>query len=425
MKIRKYRLWALLAALAMVVAACGGGTTDTTEGDGGGTDTTQAPTETTAAPDTTAAGGDGDMSMPGEGTTVTMARADWSTGYFQAYVFQALLEELGYEVTDPALLELGPSLAYLSMAQGDFDFWVNSWYPGHMSWWEAELPDGSAVGDHLRAYGPAPDVAGDFIVNFDENVPGEMVAGGLQGYLITKTFAEEYGITTMDNFNSNADAVAAYDAQDPVPGNGIADIYGCQESWTCDNIILNQIAFGDGAGNPWANIQETIAGYDAMVAEAIAKANAGEPMIIYTWTPSAYITELRPADNVVWLGVDAVLDDSNPAEQEGGEAHSQLPGTAAIGTDQCPSSTDNTCQLGWIAADILVTANKDWADANPAAATLISLVVLPIIDVSLANVAQSAGADTNDAIRGLADEWIANNRAIVDPWLEAARAAAG
>ena len=123
--------------------------------------------------------------------------------------------------------------------------------------------------------------------------------------------------------------------------------------------------------------------------------------------------------------MDAVLDDSNPGAQEGGEAHSQLPGTAAIGPDQCPSSVDNTCQLGWIAADILVTANKDWAAANPAAATLISLVTLPIIDVSLANVAQSAGADTNEAIRGLAEERIANHRAIVDPWLEAARAAAG
>jgi glycine betaine/proline transport system substrate-binding protein len=359
------------------------------------------------------------------GVEVTMARADWSTGYFQAYVFQALLEELGYTVSNPADLELGPSLAYLSMAQGDFDFWVNSWYPGHMSWWEPELPDGSQVGDHLTAYGPAPDVAGTFSLNFEQGVTGELVAGGLQGYLITKTFAEEFGITTMDEFNANADAIAAYDAQDPVPGNGIADIYGCQESWTCDNIILSQIAFGDGAGNPWANIAETIAGYDAMVAEAVAKANAGEPMIIYTWTPSAYITQLRPADNVVWLGVDAVLDESNPSGQDGGEAHSQLPGKAAIGTEQCPSSTDNSCQLGWIAADILVTANTEFVEANPVAATLISLVVLPIIDVSLANVEQSAGADTNEAIRGLADTWIADNRATVDPWLDAARAAAG
>ena len=37
-----------------------------------------------------------DMSMPGEGVSVNMARANWNTGYFQAEVYKALLEELGY-----------------------------------------------------------------------------------------------------------------------------------------------------------------------------------------------------------------------------------------------------------------------------------------------------------------------------------------
>jgi glycine betaine/proline transport system substrate-binding protein len=246
-----------------------------------------------------------------------------------------------------------------------------------------------------------------------------MIAGGLQGFLISKVFAEEYGITTMDEFNANADAIAAYDAQDPAPNNGFADIYGCQESWTCDNIILNQIAFSG-----WDNIQEAIAGYDAMFAEATAKANAGEPMVIYTWTPSAYITELRPNDNVLWLGVDEVLDGSNPAGQDGGENHSQLPGTANIGEDSCPSAADKgTCQLGWIAADILVTANSAFAEANPAAAALFAQITLSVLDVSLANVQQAAGADTNEAIRDLADGWIVTNRDLVDEWLAAARAA--
>ncbi|MDH3498717.1 MAG: hypothetical protein OEM97_01215, partial [Acidimicrobiia bacterium] len=280
------RILALLAVFALLAAACSSDDSGDTGGDT--TAATQAAAETTAATtaETTAATTadteptTDDMAMPGEGVTVTMGRADWSTGYFQAAVYHELLEELGYEVSDPADLELGPSLAYLSMAQGDFDFWVNSWYPGHMSWWEPELPDGTQVGDSLIAYGPTPSTAGEFALNFT-NTGGEMVAGGLQGYLITKSFADEYGITTMDEFNSNAGAIAAYDAQDPVPNNGVADIYGCQESWTCDNIILSQIAFGNGS-EPWTNIQETIAGYDAMVAEAVAKANRGEPMIIYT-----------------------------------------------------------------------------------------------------------------------------------------------
>lgn len=423
MRMSMRKLLALLAVFALLAVACGGDDAGESTADTAAAEETSATTaaaeETTAATEAPAE----PMALPGEGTTITMARADWSTGYFQAAVYRQLLQELGYEVTNPADLELGPSLAYLSMAQGDFDFWVNSWYPGHISWWEPELPDGTKVGDHLYAYGPAPHTAGEFIGNFS-NEGGEMVAGGLQGFLMTKSFAEEYGIKTMDDFNNNADAIAAYDAQDPDPNNGVADIYGCQESWTCDNIILNQIAFGNGE-QPWSNIQEAIAGYDAMVAEAIDKANAGLPMVIYTWTPSAYITEMRPGDNVVWLAVEEVIDGSNVSGQDGGEEYSQLPGTANIGPDQCPAAASGDCQLGWVAADIQVTGNKEFLDANPAAKELLAQVQLPIIDVSLANVEQSNGKDSNEDIQQLAADWIAANRATVDGWLNAAIAAAG
>lgn len=382
------KLLAMLAVLALVATACGGGATDTTS--------TTEPAGTDATTD-----GMTDLAMPGDGVEITMARADWSTGYFQAAVYRQLLEELGYAVSDPSELELGPSLAYLSMAQGDFDFWVNSWYPGHASWLSPELPDGTTVGEHVSVVGE------------------EMIAGGLQGYLITKTFADEHGITHLDQLNDDPAILAAFDANDPVPGNGIADIYGCQESYTCDNIIQNQIAFSG-----WENIQQVIAGYDAMVGEAIAKAESGEPMVIYTWTPSAYITKLIPGTNVYWLAVEEVIDDSNPTDQEGGESHDQRPGTANIGPENCPAAAEaDTCQLGWIAADIQVTANNDFLAANPAAAKLLELVKLPIIDVSLANVEQDGGRNTNDDIIALASEWIENNRELVDGWLHEASAA--
>ena len=423
------KLVTLFAILALVAAACGG---DSDSGESGDTaETTAATTAETEAETTEATTADTvaetteateapaeEMALPGEGTTVTMGRADWSTGYFQAAVYRQLLQELGYDVTDPSDLELGPSLAYLSMAQGDFDFWVNSWYPGHISWWEPELPDGSQVGDHLTGVGPAPEIAGDFASQFT-GAPGELTAGGLQGYLVTKSFADEFGLKTLDDLNNNADALAAFDAADPVPGNGIADIYGCQESFTCDNIIQNQIAFSG-----WDNITQVIAGYDAMVAEAIDKANAGDPMVIYTWTPSAYITQLIPGDNVLWIGVEDVIDDSNPTGQDGGEGHDQRPGTASIGPETCPVAEDlGTCQLGWIAADIMVTARTEFLEANPAAATLFEQIELPIIDVSLANVEQDNGRNSNADVEELASEWIANNRATVDGWLEAAVAA--
>ena len=441
MKKRQTSVWlALLAALALIAAACGDDDSDDTTAEPA---TTAAPEATQPADDSgdTADGdmdddmsdddmddvdddmsdddmddvdddmSDGDMDddmsdmLPGEGVSVIAGRANWSTGYFQAYLYKQLLEELGYDVSDPAELELGPNNAYVAMAQGDMDFWPNSWYPAHRAWLAGELPDGSLVGDHVSIVGE------------------EMIAGGLQGFLATKSFADEFGVYTLDDLNSNADALAAFDETDPVPGNGIADIFGCPESWTCDNIITNQIAF---AG--WENIQQTIAGYDAMFAQAVDSANEGVPMVAYTWTPSAYITELRPGDNVYWMGVNDILDDSNPANQEGGEEHSQrgadgTGGYAAIGTDQCPSAAntdDGKCPLGWIAADILVTARNEFLDANPAAEKLFQVIKLSVIDVSLANVDQDAGEDPND----LATQWIADNRATVDSWIAEALAAA-
>ena len=69
------------------------------------------------------------------------------------------------------------------------------------------------------------------------------------------------------------------------------------------------------------------------------QADAGEPAIVYTWTPT-YITLVQ---NGLWLEVNDVIDDSNPLGAEGGEGYDQRPGTASIGADQCPGSEDGVC----------------------------------------------------------------------------------
>ena len=86
--------------------------------------------------------------------------------------------------------------------------------------------------------------------------------------------------------------------------------------------------------------------------------------------------------------------------------------------------TDGVCQLGWVPADITVTANKDFMEANPVAARLLTVMDLPIVDVSIAQVEQAAGRDSEEAINETASEWIANNRDSVDGWIAEAKAAA-
>ena len=166
-----------------------------------------------------------------------------------------------------------------------------------------------------------------------------------------------------------------------------------------------------------------------MFAQAVASADDGLPMVIFAWTPSLYVTKLRPGDNVYWMGVDNVVDDSNPLGLEGGEAWSQLgpdgqPVKAKLGAELCPAvvdAADGLCQLGWIVHDIQVTANNDFLAANPAAEALFEAVTLSVSDVSLANVAQD---DDGEDPRDIAAQWIADNRGLVDEWIAAALAAA-
>ena len=380
------RMVAVAAATLLLLAACGSDD-DSSSGSSSAAATTAAPATTEAAMNMT----------PGDGVDVVAGRASWSTGYVQAEIFTALLRELGYTVSESADMELGPQNAFMAMAEGDMDFWANSWMPGHMSWLLGERTDGSLIGDAVTVLGM------------------EIQAGGLQGFLIEKGFADEYGIKTLEDLDNNADAIAAYDATDANPGNGMVDIMGCPEDWTCDNIINSMLK-----GGGYKNLVQVKAGYDPMWAQATDMVNEGLPVVAYTWTPSAYITTIRPGDNSYWIGMDYILDDSNPNDQDGGEAWDQRPGSAAIGEDMCPArNAEGLCPIGWAAADIQAAANNDFLAANPAAEELFKQIVLSVMDVSVANVEQSAGADPKD----LAAAWIADNRDKADAWLEAARSA--
>ena len=373
-------LLALLAVFALFVAACGDDTDTDTSSDG-----SEDPGDD-----------NGDSgALPGEGISVTMARADWQSGYIQADIYRQIVSELGYDVSDPADIELGPSNAYTAMAEGDFDFWTNSWYPGHLSWHENELPDGSLVGDHI------------------EIVSGLFEAAGVQGFLITKSIADEYGITSIQQIHDDPELLALFDYD----GDGKGTLYGCQESFTCDDIITNQLAFYG-----WDNFEQEIASYDALFADFLDKVNGGEAALIYTWTPSSYVTQAIPGDNVMWITMhpEDVLDDSNPAGLDAGEFHDQRPGFTEFGEEFCTQP----CQLGWVPANIQVTANAEFLAANPVLKTLFEQIKPSVIDISIAQVDLANSAGTQEDVVEIATTWIADNRDLVDEWIATAKASA-
>jgi glycine betaine/proline transport system substrate-binding protein len=398
MKLSKSLWLAMIAVLAVLAAACGSDAVD--EAVEAGSDAVDEVVEDDAPAEDDEAMEEDEAAaaLPGEGKATTMGRANWSSGYVHAQILHDLMEELGYDVSSPDGLEFAPDLGYQTMASGEMDFWANSWYPGHLSWWEGELTDGTRIGDNL------------------ERIEGSvMPGGGLQGMLVTKSWAEANDVTSLGQINDDEALWSQLDSD----GNGQGEFYGCPEDWTCDDIMASQIVF---AG--WDNLEQTQAGYDAMFAEFLTKAQAGEPAIIYTWTPTSYLAQAIPGETILWLSVanEDILDDSNPLAKEGGEAYTQSEGYSALSDDVCTQGPDG-CQTGWEAADIEVTANKAWLADNPAAGALFLAFQPPLIDMAIAGVSYDASDGSQSAVEEIAAAWLTANRDLADSWIGTALAA--
>jgi glycine betaine/proline transport system substrate-binding protein len=229
--------------------------------------------------------------------------------------------------------------------------------------------------------------------------------------LITKSWAEANGITSIESINADEAIWGQLDSD----GNGKGEFYGCPEDWTCDDIMSSQIVFGG-----WDNLEQTQAGYDAMFAEFLQKAQAGEPALIYTWTPTSYLAQAIPGETTMWLHQETILDDSNPLGNEGGEAYDQGTGYVGLSSDVCLGPAGEDCNTGWEAADIEVTANTLWLDANPAALALFVVFHPPLIDMAIAGVDLDASDGSQSAVEEIAAAWIVDNRDLADEWLAVA-----
>ena len=207
-----------------------------------------------------------------EGGPVAIARGNWSSGYMQAAIYAQLIEELGYEVTDPAAAELSPYSFYPALAAGQYDLWANGWFPLHDIYLEGENVTGQAV---------------DLPI---EPVGWQVAEGATDGLMIDKATADSMGINSMDGVAANA---GLFDGD----GDGKADLTGCNVGWGCETFINEQIA-----DESWgANVEQMSGDYDDLAQGVVAKVSAGEPALFYAWTPNWTNTVLVAGDNAVWL----------------------------------------------------------------------------------------------------------------------------
>ena len=311
------------------------------------------------------------------GETISMARATWDTGWFQAEIFKKLLEELGYAVNEPQTMD---NLAfYLSAARGEMDLWANGWFPSHNLFVEDERVRGKV-----------------------EAVGFEVKAGALQGYLVDIKTADALGITSLGDLKDPK--IAAFFDRN---GNGKADLIGCNVGWGCERVVEHHLD----AYDLRATVEHIKGDYAPMMDETIGRSNQGAPILFYTWTPNWTVGTLVPGKDVVWIEVPFA---SLPEEMENRKSQMTIRGV--------PGCVNDPCAMGFPPNDIRVVANKQFLEKHPDVRRMLELVKIPLKDISRQNARMLHGEDDDEDIRRHALEWITRNRDKIDRWLEAAGA---
>jgi len=305
--------------------------------------------------------------LPGEGITVTPAHSSLLEERFQTEIINKALEELGYE-TEMAKELTYPTL-YTAIGNGDIDYTAVNWDRLHNEFYE------NSGGDEQLAQ------------------VGVLTPAVLQGYQIDKKTADEYNITSLEQFK-DPEIAQLFDTD----GNGKANLTGCDPGWGCELVIEHHLdAYG-----LRDSIDHEQGQYSALIADTMVRYREGEPIFFYTWTPYWVGGVLKPGEETIWLEVPYT---DLPEEQ--GEVSEA-------------DTTANGKNLGFVVDQMRIAANREFVEANPAAAKLFEMVAIPIDDINAQNMLIQEGENTPEDIERHVDEWIANNQELFDSWVEQA-----
>ena len=300
-------------------------------------------------------------------TTLRTAHSSWIEEHFQTEIVRVGLEKLGYEVEDPREIEY-PAL-YISVANGDLDYSVVYYNPGHEQFFD------NAGGQEK--------LAGVGVITPD----------GIQGYQIDKKTADKYNITSIEQLK-NPELAQLFDSD----GDGKANLVGCNAGWACElNIDHHLEAYG---------LQDTVehdsGQYTALLANSIARYRQGEPIIFYAYNPHWIGATLKLDQDVVWIEV----------------PFTSLPPTMGAITEQ--DTTIDGKNHGFPKTQQSIVANTKFLEANPVAQRWFELVQIPVADINQESLRIKDGESKPEDIRRHAEEWVANNQELFDSWIEEA-----
>lgn len=307
--------------------------------------------------------------LPGKGVEVQPLKSSIAEETFQTLVVMKALEALGYEVKP--IKEIEYAAGHIAIANGDATFLADHWDPLHVDFYN------KAGGDE-KLYRE-----------------GVYSGGALQGYLIDKKTADKYGIKNVAQLKDPKIA-KLFDSN----GDGKADLAGCNPGWGCEKVIEHHLdAYG---------LRDTVihnqGSYGAIIADTIARYKQGDSIFYYTWTPYWVSGVLVPGEDVVWLQV----------------PFSSLPGAR----ENVDTSLPDGSNYGFQANTQRIIANRAWAEANPAAAKLFSIMQLSNNDISAQNLRMRDGEKSAADVERHADAWIKGHQATFDGWIAEAKKAA-
>ncbi|MEZ5578259.1 glycine betaine/L-proline ABC transporter substrate-binding protein ProX [Candidatus Competibacter phosphatis] len=307
--------------------------------------------------------------LPGKGVTVQPLQSSIAEETFQTLLVVKALERLGYDVKP--IKEVEYATAHIAIGNGDGTFLADHWDPLHV--------------DFYTKAGGADKIYRE----------GVYSPGALQGYLIDKKTADQYQITHIDQLK-DPKLAKLFDTN----GDGKADLAGCNPGWGCEKVIEHQLdAF---------KLRDTVThnqgSYSAIIADTITRFKKGEPVLYYTWTPYWVSGVMVPGKDVVWLQV----------------PFSSLPGERKDVDTTLPSGQN----YGFQANNQRIIANLKFAQENPAAAKLFSIMEISANDISAQNLRMRDGEKSMADIERHTDAWIKGHQETFDSWIQEALKAA-
>lgn len=404
------------AVVAMIVAtAC---TSDLTINEATPT-TLVGPSSTMTAPTTVPTTTTTTTTEPPDRGPVRIVRANWDSGLVLSSIVIEVLTRLGFEITEVVIGDhdegLAPDLAYAVLARNQGHLFANGWFPFHLDWLDEHYDDeGGTISDNVVMLQPI--------------VPN----GGLQGWLISKAWADSEGITSLDQIAETRSLALQLDRD----GDGRGEIYGCPEDWTCDDIIDSYLR-----GNRWADLEQVSqlpnteadrgrSAYDVLFDEFLAHVAEGEAAVAYAWSPSSHHARAQVGKDTMWLSVSNEAIDigaRDPFEQspypeivrEDGSV-----GFTGLSPGVCTQGPDG-CQTGWNGNDITIVGNREWLEAHPDVAAALEAVKLQRHEASelVAEIGALDLTEWDDKVAAshiIARAWMDANPDRVAAWLSAA-----